>query len=184
MLGLEQVLERVGGFAAARHVVLTGGEPMVAAELPELARRLRDAGYHITIETAGTIPPGGIACDLASISPKLSHSTPSVERAGLAWVERHERVRRQPAVLRQWLAGYRVQWKFVIAQEGDLAEAEELLAEVSPDIAGCQIMLMPEGVDAETLRRRVPQLIEVCKERGYRLTPRAHIDWFGNKRGT
>src|SRR3954452_1088468 len=36
----------------ASHVVLTGGEPMVAKELPELARVLRRSGKHITIETA------------------------------------------------------------------------------------------------------------------------------------
>src|SRR5215475_11556483 len=42
----------------AAHVVLTGGEPMIAPELPDLAARLRAAGKHITIETAGTIPPG------------------------------------------------------------------------------------------------------------------------------
>ena len=51
----------------AKHVVLTGGEPMVAKAIRELASALRGAGYHITIETAGTVPPEGIACDLASL---------------------------------------------------------------------------------------------------------------------
>ena len=43
---------------------------------------------------------------------------------------------------------------------------------------------MPEGIDGVTLRSRYPFLIETCKTRGYRLSPRLHIDWFGNKRGT
>ena len=60
----------------ARHCVITGGEPMVAKELPELLSMLADAGYHLTIETAGTVPPDGIPCGLASLSPKLSNSTP------------------------------------------------------------------------------------------------------------
>ena len=50
---------------------------MSASEIPALAGALHAAGRHITIETAGTIPPSGIACDLASLSPKLSNSTPA-----------------------------------------------------------------------------------------------------------
>src|SRR5258708_930412 len=58
-------------------VFLPGGGRMTARELPELAARLGAAGKHIPIKTAGTIPPNGIACDLASLSPKLAHSTPA-----------------------------------------------------------------------------------------------------------
>src|SRR5688572_20004036 len=74
-LSIDAIVEQVRTFPA-RHVVLTGGEPMVARGISELAQRLRDDGLHITIETAGTIAPDGIACDLASLSPKLSNSTP------------------------------------------------------------------------------------------------------------
>ena len=49
---------------------------MIAKNIHELANSLRDRGFHITIETAGTVSPDGIACDLASLSPKLAHSTP------------------------------------------------------------------------------------------------------------
>ena len=38
-----------------RHVVLTGGEPMLPAELIPLCDRLRKMDRHITIETAGTL---------------------------------------------------------------------------------------------------------------------------------
>ena len=34
-----------------RHVVLSGGEPMLFAELLPLAERLRGGGWHITVET-------------------------------------------------------------------------------------------------------------------------------------
>ena len=52
-----------------RHVVLTGGEPMLFAELIPLTAALRNRGWHITIETAGTLYLP-VACDLMSISPK------------------------------------------------------------------------------------------------------------------
>ena len=38
----------------AKHAVLTGGEPMIAPGIHELAFQLQEAGYHITIETAAT----------------------------------------------------------------------------------------------------------------------------------
>jgi 7-carboxy-7-deazaguanine synthase len=55
--------------------VLTGGEPMLFAELIPLSTALRNAGWHITIETSGTLYLP-VSCDLMSISPKLSNSTP------------------------------------------------------------------------------------------------------------
>src|SRR4030042_1450944 len=45
---IRQVQDWPGNF-----VVITGGEPMITPELPELAGRLKAAGKHITIETAG-----------------------------------------------------------------------------------------------------------------------------------
>src|SRR3954467_9030907 len=49
-----QIVERVRAFPAARHVVLTGGEPMVMADVGKLCESLKAANYHITVETAGT----------------------------------------------------------------------------------------------------------------------------------
>ena len=88
------------------HVVLTGGEPMLAPGMPSLAAKLKDLGYHLTIETAGTIAPSGIACDLASLSPKLANSTPLPTEADDTWRARHEATRWQPEIIRQWLDGY------------------------------------------------------------------------------
>src|SRR6266571_5340443 len=78
----------------SRHAVLTGGEPMLFAELIPLSQRLREAGYHITIETAGTLNLP-VECDLMSISPKLSSSTPSAERDP-RWHRRDEHSRHVP----------------------------------------------------------------------------------------
>jgi len=66
-LSLEQILEQVAGYAA-RHAVVTGGEPMIAPEIVPLTERLRARGLHVTIETAGTVF-APVACDLMSISP-------------------------------------------------------------------------------------------------------------------
>ena len=179
-----EIVRRVKAYGCP-HVVLTGGEPMVATGIRELAALLKAEGLHLTVETAATVSPEGMACDLASLSPKLADSTPSGEEAG-AWSARHEATRRQPEVIRKWLQNYDCQLKFVVSSVEQLPEIEELLNEVG-DVTGFRrdrVLLMPEGTDAETLRERAPWIAELCIEHGFRYAPRLHIDLFGNTRGT
>ena len=167
----------------AKHVVLTGGEPMVAKEIRELAAELRKLGLHLTIETAATVAPDGIACDLASLSPKLKNSAPD-DRLPAAWRERHEALRWQSEVVRAWIDRYPFQLKFVVAAPADVAEIEPMLAELGRDIPRAKVLLMPEGTTREALRARAGWLSELCREQGYRFAPRLHIELYGNRRGT
>lgn len=167
----------------AQHVVLTGGEPMIARGLAELAAELRQLGYHLTIETAATVAPAGIACDLASLSPKLLNSAPD-PLAHPEWRRRHEATRWQPAVVREWLDGYDCQLKFVVARPADVAELEGMLEKVGRDIPRHKVLLMPESTTLERMRERAAWLGEVCKARGYRYAHRLHIELYGNRRGT
>lgn len=165
-----------------RHVVLTGGEPMIAPDLAELAATLKKEGHHITIETAGTVAPNSISCDLASISPKLSNSSPPANWDP-AWTKKHEATRLQPDVISAWIRRYPYQLKFVVSDENDLAEIKDLLSRLPP-VPSDQILLMPEGTDSPTLFSRSPWLIELCKKEGFRFCPRLHIELFGHSRGT
>jgi 7-carboxy-7-deazaguanine synthase len=167
----------------ARHVVLTGGEPMVAPEIHALAAALRELGRHITIETAATIAPGDIACDLASLSPKLLNSAPDPLKHG-AWRRKHEALRWQPGVVRAWLDAYPCQLKFVVAQPGDVDEIEGMLAQLQRDVPRHKVLLMPEGTTAGILRQRALWLADLCKQRGFRYAHRLQIELYGNKRGT
>ena len=172
---VERILDAVSAYAA-RHVVVTGGEPMIAREIVELTRGLREQGRHITIETAGTVFAEA-ACDLMSVSPKLANSTPEGE-----WAERHERLRMQPETLRRLMAAYAYQLKFVIARPEDMAEVNDLVRALDADSG--RVILMPEGIDADVLRERGVWLAEICKREGYRFSPRLHVDLYGNRRGT
>ena len=167
----------------ARHVVLTGGEPMIAPGIRELAAELKKSGHHLTIETAATVAPGGIACDLASLSPKLANSAPD-GRLDDTWRKKHEALRWQPEVVKAWLAGHDFQLKFVVARVGDVDEIEAMLAQLGRDIPRAKVLLMPEGTTVEALRAKAGWLGELCKVRGYRYAPRLHVELYGNKRGT
>jgi 7-carboxy-7-deazaguanine synthase len=181
-MDVEDIAAKVEEFAC-RHVVVTGGEPMIAKGIHRLAMRLKELGNHITIETAATILPEGIPCDLASLSPKLSNSAPDAAVAG-GWRDRHEKRRLQPEVIRDWINNYNYQLKFVVASENDLEEIHDLLAGVGAQIVPAKVLLMPEGTDAETIRKRSLRLIDICKQYGYRYCDRLHIHLFGNTKGT
>jgi len=162
-------------------VVLTGGEPTLFAELIPLAATLRQTGRHVTIETAGTLylPVG---CDLMSISPKLSNSTPSAD-GDARWSRRHERSRHVPEVIRRLVAEYEHQLKFVVDSLDDCREVEGYLAEF-PEIDRRRAMLMPQGTDANRLAEKAEWLQPYCAEVGLAFCPRRQIEWFGAVRGT
>ncbi len=183
-MSLDEIEAEVGRYPSSAHCVITGGEPMVAKDIRELCARLRAAGRHITIETAGTVAPEGIACDLASLSPKLAHSTPHEGEIAPAWISRHEERRLQPGILREWVAHYPYQLKFVVSTKDDLAEIQEVVTSIGTEIPPDRVLLMPEGITNEALKEHEIAVTELCKTTGYRFCPRLHIGLFGNTRGT
>ncbi len=177
-MSVTQVVTQCQAYSA-HHVVLTGGEPMIAPATPELTAQLRAAGLHITIETAGTVP-AKVSCDLMSISPKLANSTP-YERDGGRWASQHDRLRYQPTVLRQLITDYECQLKFVVSAAGDLQEIASICSAVGADRG--KVILMPEGTSRSVVAERSLWLVEICKTEGFRFSPRLHIDLWGDRRG-
>jgi 7-carboxy-7-deazaguanine synthase len=166
----------------AEHVVLTGGEPMIMADIVPLCSALKADSYHITIETAGTVFKP-TAVDLASLSPKLSNSTPH-QRAQGRFAAAHERLRLNVPVLQKFIdSSPEFQLKFVVSAQADLEEIHQILAQLR-GWKKRDVLLMPEGTDAATLHDRGDWLADLCKHHGYRFCPRLHIELFGNRRGT
>ena len=168
-----------------RHVVITGGEPMMQSQLPELVTGLKNMGRHITIETAGTLWQD-VPMNLASISPKLSNSTPTDHSA---WSPTHEQRRLNWDVLAQFARSDFIverQWKFVICKPEDMREVDMILSRVSQaaPINPADVILMPEGVTADAVQTRGSWLAEICRKRGFRFGMRLHILLYGNTRGT
>jgi len=182
-LPIPEIVRRVSEFRAD-FVVITGGEPMIARGIHELSSALREAGMHITIETAGTVAPNGIACDLASVSPKLANSTPAEGTIDTAWIARHESTRLNPEIIQQWFTIPDYQLKFVVSEPSNLKEIQALLSSIPCAIPSHRIQIMPEGTTPAVLLQRQREWVEICKTFGYRLNHRLHVDLFGNTRGT
>ena len=165
-----------------RFCVITGGEPMLAKGIHDLAKRLVDGGKHVTIETAATISPRGISCSLASISPKLTNSTPGMD-ISVAVRRTHEARRLKPDAIREWIDRYDYQLKFVVCSSPDIAEVIALLDTLDRSIAPEKVLLMPEGVDTAAFSNVTDHVIAACKEHGFRYCDRLHIRLYGNMKG-
>lgn len=181
-LEIEDIVHRVSEVAEdAAHVVLTGGEPMLPREIKTLCAEISRAGFHITIETAGTIFHE-LECDLISVSPKLSNSDPSESRAG-EWLAKHQQTRHRPEIVRQLMNQYEYQLKFVVDTPTDFEEIDQYLEQVQPyDLS--RVLMMPQGTEMNELEQRAQWLRPYCEDRGFVYCPRKHIEWYGNKRGT
>jgi len=162
-----------------RFVVITGGEPMVDSDLPQLVRELKAAGKHITIETAGIAYIPDMPCDLMSISPKLSNSVP--DDAKLAAIHKNSKL--DLAVLEELIDNYNYQLKFVVDSVNDLLEIEETIEKLG-NADREKIMLMPQAASREELLAKSPMVAELCKRTGYALSQRLQVLLWNNERGT
>lgn len=176
-LSIGQIVRQVRNHDA-KHVVLTGGEPMIYANIAELTDAIREDGSHLTIETAGTIWHS-LECELWSISPKLAGSAPKTPGR---WAQAHQSRRHRPDVVRQMME-QTYQLKFVV---DNLAEAEEVLRYLQSLGAydPSRVLLMPQGVTVEALDQQAQWLEPWCQQQGLTYCARSHIYWFGNRRGT
>lgn len=180
-LAVDEIVRRVRQFPA-RHVVFTGGEPVIMEEAAELCYALKTKNFHITLETAATVFKP-LAIDLASLSPKLANSTPH-ERDGGRFARSHEANRLKPGVIQKFIDhAPDFQLKFVVSAASDLNEINALLAQLR-GWKPADVLLMPEGTDVATLNDRAGWLGEECKRTGFRFCPRLHVALYGNRRGT
>lgn len=161
-----------------RFMVITGGEPMISSELPQLVSRLKDLGKHITIETAGVEFIPGLPCDLMSISPKLSNSTPTDP----AIASMHEKSRLNIAALRNLVDSYHYQIKFVVNFPADLDEISQILKKVG-NINLEEVMLMPQAATKDELLAKSPMVAKMCKRTGFAFCQRLQLLLWSNERG-
>lgn len=166
-LSIEKIVSQVIRWDC-EFVVITGGEPMVNPQLPELAAELSKRGRHITIETAGIAFIEGLACDLMSISPKLSNSgTKKVPDTFL---------------IGQLIEHYPYQLKFVVDSPDDLPEIQRTIEQIG-NVAIDKVMLMPQVKTRDELIAKSPMVAELCKQTGFAFCNRLQILLYDGEKG-
>jgi 7-carboxy-7-deazaguanine synthase len=175
---IEKILQTLRQWPC-KFIVITGGEPMINSDLLQLAQELKAAEKHITIETAGIAYVPDLPCDLMSISPKLSNSTPD----DLALAAIHEDSRLDIAVLRELIDNYNYQLKFVVDSPDDLPEIRQTIDEIG-NVDSRKVMLMPQAVTRDELLAKSLMVADMCKQTGFAFSQRLHLLLWNNQRGT
>jgi len=170
--GLDAVVQSISD-APARHVVITGGEPLLQqrALAKVLARIATD--IFLEVETNGTrVPLASLAerVDQWNVSPKLSSAGDD------------EALRIKPEALQALRATGRAYLKLVVRSARDTSEAEALRARFGFERE--RTLLMPEAASAEELRERSPLVADWAQQLGVRFTDRLHLTLWGGRRGT
>lgn len=160
-----------------RHVVVSGGEPLVQLELPALLTALGDlvgSSGVVEVETSGIRPPprGFRGEELVrwNVSPKL----PSAEA----------KIPPSLPALRAFLElGDRATLKLVVSDEADLAAGKRLVGAVGWPWS--RVLWMPEGATRERHLERLAWLMELAAREPFpgRITPRLHVAAFSARRG-
>ncbi len=175
-LTLEQIAKKVDDFNC-HHIVITGAEPITNPNLQELLSALKNPNRHITIETAGVTFIPDLPCDLMSISPKLSNSTPTDPKLAA----HHEKSRLNFNALHSLIENYDYQLKFVIDKPEDMNETKQVISELG-NIDPLKVMLMPQAATRTDYITKSHMLAEICKQTGYTFSPRLQILLWNNQK--
>ena len=165
---IDETLAALLALGGASLLVITGGEPLQHPGLEALLTASLKNWPRVEVETSGLLaPPLRHARLFYNVSPKLPRATP---RWADTW--RHTAA---------WIAEPNATFKIVVGEAPDLDDTLRLIAE--QPLPRERVMLMPEGLDDETLRVRARALAEVCKRESLRMSPRLHVWMWGAKRG-
>lgn len=123
---LDAIVDKVRGFGA-RHVCVTGGEPLAQPNCLKLLERLCDAGFEVSLETSGAFDIGAVD---ARVSRVIDVKTPGSNEASRNRIENFELLTQQD------------QLKFVICSREDYDWSKAFLQEHAlPE--RCRILFSP-----------------------------------------
>ena len=125
-MSLDAVLDVVRHYGA-RHVTVTGGEPLAQPECLGLLGRLVDEGYEVSLETSGALDVSGVDSRVSKVMDLKCPASGEESRnlyGNMEHLTAHDQV------------------KFVIADEADYRWAKEKLAQF--DLAArCKVLFSP-----------------------------------------
>lgn len=160
-----------------QHLILTGGSPLKQQDsLVSFIRAFQNKyGFkpYIEVENEAVLMPIQELEELVDCwnnSPKLANS-------GM-----RERVRYRPEVLSHMSALDNSWFKFVVTNDTDWKEIQEMYLDTHL-IKKSQIILMPEGQTQEELQKSREYVAEICCREGIRYCDRMHVIIWNKKTG-
>lgn len=163
-MSIDQAIEKTMKYSPA-YVVITGGEPMISPQISLLCQRIKEHNIHITIETAGIKYVANLACDLMSISPKLSNAYDNGQNKN-----RYLKIDR----LKELLKNYDYQLKFVMDKIEDIIEVHQILNDLK-GVDRSKVLLMPQARNVSEYLKYSPLIVELCKANGFIFSPRLQL---------
>jgi 7-carboxy-7-deazaguanine synthase len=158
-ISVDEIIEMAGD---ARNICLTGGEPMLQKDAPELLERLLAAGKRIVVETNGSVDISAIPKD-ERIIVSLDVKCPSSGMSGRDILSNFEYM------------GKKDQLKFIIADREDM---EYAIGFLEKDPVDTNVIFCPVG--GMDLLPIVEEVIR--RELNVRVLPQLHKMIWGDKR--
>ena len=170
-LPIEKVIEKIKEFEP-KHLVITGGEPLIQQnDIASLLSKLGD-DYFVEVETDCTIIPNSAMLEHVNhwnVSPKTSNSGNSRE------------AREIPQCYDFFVKSENSVFKFVIENETDLVEIDELITKYS--IPKNKILLMPQASTKDELNLKKEEIEKIAIAKGLLFSSRLQVERWGNQRG-
>ena len=155
-----------------RHLVITGGEPLMQQDdLVELLTFLKPK-FYVEIETNGTILPNNALSTLVdqwNVSPKTSNSGNPLELCDVN--ESYTFFSKQKNCY----------FKYVIESESDLIEISTLIEKYG--LKKDRVLLMTQASTKEEMNVREKTVFFMSKKNNLGFSPRMHVIKWGNQRG-
>jgi len=169
------------------HLVITGGEPLLGWQRAYIQLlehpRMKDL-KNVTFETNTT---QSLSEDFRSYLTDNQHvhitfsCSPKLSVSGHTWVDA---IKPNVAVEYANLPNSHLYLKFVVSDDVDVAEVDRAVAEYRSAGLEAPVYLMPVGGTTDSYFKNGRQVAELALEKGYRYSPRLHVDVFGNAWGT
>lgn len=194
MLTTDQVVQKIIDtnsqmFGVNKHLILTGGEPMLPGwqkAYPELLDKVQDKivvdshPFHVTIETNGTQPmvDSFQKYILENRQIKLHFSVSlKLKASGHTWDEAF-----QPLALESYLKSNPefFDFKFVVDREEHMEQIVQLMENDLSQFSTSAVYLMPEGGVKEKYLQNKKKVADMAIKYGFRFSPRLQCELYDN----
>ena len=169
------------------HFILTGGEPLLGWQRTYIELfehpRMKDL-KNVTFETNTTQTLHKDFEDYLRKQDKFQVTwscSPKLSVSGEPW-----NTAIKPEIARSYngIPNSEMYFKFVVADASDVDEVSKAVAEYNQVGINVPVYVMPLGGRSETYILNTKKVAELAMARGWRYTPRLHVDIFGNAWGT